>query len=449
RGRPEKRISAAMVDIIDKANEVRQPANKPSWLSDAKRRLVATRYVLAGSAVLFCGLAVFDRIPWLLALELSAAMAVIAVISPTRTARARKREKTERLPSHDYTVANALLDALKEPLVLLDGRGTIQFASKSAMTRVGKISIGSSSLLRFRTPELQEMIQEVMAGGSPDPVELRERGQHERYFEVSAFRLPDDVGPRYRVCLHFADSTEAHSMERMRSDFVANASHELRTPLASLTGYIETLAGPAKNDKEAQARFLPIMLEQTDRMARLVNDLLHLSKYETARGVEDYAPVDVQDVLTHVANAVKPLGDSQNTTVELHRPDGVDGVMVNGDREELIKLFENLIENAIKYGGENKSVNIKTEHAMWDGKPAWKVSVIDQGPGIEEQHLPRLTERFYRVDVEKSRGKQGTGLGLAIVKHVATRHSGKLQVESEPGSGSNFFVLIPRLSSED
>lgn len=433
-----------MVDAVDKSGEIETVVNASGWRQTMVRRLIATRYVLAASFCLFFALALFGRIEWLLALELCVLMVAAAAVSPVRTARARLLEKIEARPSVDYTIANLLLDSLKEPLIMLDGRGTIQFASSEAVRRVQNLTVGYSALLRFRSPEIQEIIQEALAGGNPSPVGLHDRGQNERYFTVSALRLPDNVGPKYRVCLYFADATQAHFMERMRSDFVANASHELRTPLASLTGYIETLAGPARDDKKAQDRFLPIMLEQTQRMSRLVNDLLHLSRYETARGVEEYKPIDVHDVLVHVSNAVKPIADAQNTKIQLNALPEAENVMVRGDREELIQLFENLVENAVKYGGENNPVTINISSAFIDDVRAWKFDVIDQGPGIASEHLPRLTERFYRIDVEESRGKQGTGLGLAIAKHVATRHGGRLQIQSVRDEGSTFSVMLPR-----
>ncbi|MEO0542977.1 MAG: ATP-binding protein [Pseudomonadota bacterium] len=434
-----------MVDTVGKSSLEAAPAPQSSFWQNAGRRLVTTRYVLAASFILFLGLASFGRIEWLLAAELCLAMVVIAAISPVRTARARLLEKAERRPTYDYSIANSMVDALREPLIMLDDRGVIQFATREALQRVQNINVGSSALLRFRSPEIKELIREALDGGSPGPVMLHERGENERFFQISAFRLPLDVGPLYRVCLYFNDATQERFMERMRSDFVANASHELRTPLASLTGYIETLAGPARDDKQAQMRFLPIMLEQTQRMSRLVNDLLHLSKYETARGISEYKPVDVRDALIHVSNAVKPIADNQNTQIELNAPEGAEGMAVRGDREELIQLFENLVENALKYGGEGRPIIINASSTLMGGAPAWKIDVVDQGPGIAPEHLPRLTERFYRVDVEESRGKQGTGLGLSIAKHVTTRHEGRLQINSDLGSGSTFSVLLPKL----
>ena len=433
-----------MVDVVSKTSHQASKSSPPSWWKNAGRRLVATRYVLFASFVLFFGLVAYGRIEWLLAVQLCFAMVIIAAISPVRTARARLLERADKRPTYDYTIANGLLEALREPLIMLDGRGIIQFATREAVQRVQNLNVGSSALLRFRSPELQELIQEALAGGSPSPVVLHDRGDNERYFEISALRLPNDIGPLYRICLYFSDATQARFMERMRSDFVANASHELRTPLASLTGYIETLAGPARDDRKARDRFLPIMLEQTQRMSRLVNDLLHLSKYETARGIAEYRSVDVRDVLIHVSNAVKPIADAQGSIIERQFPDLSVEMRVRGDREELIQLFENLVENGLKYGGAGKPVTISAYSALIDRKPAWKFDISDQGAGIAPEHLPRHTERFYRVDVEESRGKQGTGLGLSIAKHVATRHEGKLQIQSDLGQGSTFSVLLPK-----
>ncbi|MEM1378210.1 MAG: ATP-binding protein [Pseudomonadota bacterium] len=425
------------VDVTDQADS--------EWIERMRRRIVASRFLLLACSLVFVVMAANSLFTWTTAFMLVAAMIWIAAITPAQTARARKRTLMEPRPSHDYSITNGILNALREPLVILDGRGTITFVTDTARVIVGDLVIGSAAVLRFRAPELQSIIQKAMAGASPDPIELRERGQQDRFFEVSAFRLPEQVGPQYRVCLFFKDATQAYSTERMRSNFVANASHELRTPLASLTGYIETLAGPAKDDPAAREQFLPIMMEQTTRMSRLVNDLLHLSRYETARGVEDFTPIDVSDVLLHVTDAVRPLSEGQGSRLTLNVAEELKPVKVNGSREELIQLFENLVENAIKYGGPESPVEIEVSETTLDTARAWQINVTDHGQGIEAEHLPRLTERFYRVDAEVSRGKQGTGLGLAIAKHVVTRHKGRMTIESEVGEGTTFSVSLPKI----
>jgi len=246
-----------------------------------------------------------------------------------------------------------------------------------------------------------------------------------------------DVGPM--LIIYFREISETRRFERMRIDFVANASHELRTPLASLLGFIETLQGPARNDASARTRFLAIMREQAQRMARLVDDLLSLSRIEQHLHLQPRQPVDLALVLHHIVDTLGPLADDNGVTVTL---DAETPVIVSGDRDELLRVAENLIENAIKYGasdGEDKRVEVSASLDDGDGV----ITVRDFGPGIAAEHLPRLTERFYRIDAGASRAKGGTGLGLAIVKHIVARHRGRLKIESTEGSGAVFRVLLP------
>jgi two-component system phosphate regulon sensor histidine kinase PhoR len=230
----------------------------------------------------------------------------------------------------------------------------------------------------------------------------------------------------------------------MRVDFIANASHELRSPLAALAGFIETLLGPARDDPQARARFLDIMRAQAERMSRLVDDLLSLSRIELNAHIRPSARVDLDAVVAGVADSLTPLASAAGVKVEVARPDGP--VSVAGDRDELAQVFQNLIENAIKYGADGSRVDVTLGPAQRSGEVA--VSVRDYGPGIAAEHLPRLTERFYRVDVASSREKGGTGLGLAIVKHILNRHRGSLQIESKPGDGATFTVRLPRLEKQ-
>jgi two-component system phosphate regulon sensor histidine kinase PhoR len=248
--------------------------------------------------------------------------------------------------------------------------------------------------------------------------------------------LPDFI----LVVIH--DLTEYRRLERMRTDFVANASHELRTPLASLTGFIETLQGPARNDPEAQDRFLAIMLDQAGRMRRLIDDILSLSRIELKAHVRPANLVDLCEIIRHTADAMSPLAADLDVTIRVRIPD--EPVRIRGDRDELIQVTENLIENALKYGHDGKFVDVALDQPP-EGPQArdWLLSVRDYGDGIPPEHLPRLTERFYRVDVESSRAMKGTGLGLAIVKHILTRHLGRLEVESVPGEGATFKARLP------
>ncbi|HYP58133.1 MAG TPA: ATP-binding protein, partial [Beijerinckia sp.] len=217
--------------------------------------------------------------------------------------------------------------------------------------------------------------------------------------------------------------------------------HELRTPLASLLGFIETLQGPARGDEEARTKFLAIMRDQAQRMARLVDDLLSLSRIEQNLHLQPRTPVDLVAVLRHIADTLTPMASAADVALKLDAPDGI---CVTGDRDELLRVVENLVENAIKYGASDfATVNRQVEiAAMAEGKQAI-LSVRDHGPGIPPEHLPRLTERFYRVDARQSRAKGGTGLGLAIVKHIVARHRGRLGIESKPGEGAIFSVTLP------
>ena len=237
--------------------------------------------------------------------------------------------------------------------------------------------------------------------------------------------------------LAFHDQTEAHIIDRMRSDFIANASHELRTPLASLLGFIETIKGPAKDDIKARDRFMDVMLDQAERMSRLVNDLLSLSRIEMKVNVKPSEIVSLREILQQVAGSLQALASQMNVTIELNAPEDLSIV---GDRDELVQVFENLVENACKYGQEGERVQVSLNRAEGPEGAVATVSVKDFGIGIAVEHQHRITERFYRVDVAHSREKQGTGLGLAIVKHILNRHGSRLRVNSTPGEGAEFIV---------
>ena len=237
------------------------------------------------------------------------------------------------------------------------------------------------------------------------------------------------------VLVSLRDTTDARRIERVRSDFVANASHELRTPLASLLGFVETLQGPARDDAVARSRFLEIMGQQARRMSRLVDDLLSLSRIERSLHVPPDAEVDLAAVAGQMTDALAPMAADGKVTLRLQAPVPV---FVRGDRDELLRVVENLVENAIKYGGAG-SVEIGVERDGGDGV----LTVEDGGPGIPPEHIPRLTERFYRIDVATSRAKGGTGLGLAIVKHIVARHRGRMTIASRPAGGARFRVALP------
>jgi two-component system phosphate regulon sensor histidine kinase PhoR len=244
------------------------------------------------------------------------------------------------------------------------------------------------------------------------------------------------------IVLTLRDLSALRQAELMRSDFVANASHELRTPLAALTGFIETLLGPAREDAAARQRFLPIMQAQAQRMARLIDDLLSLARIERKAHLRPTDPVDLVPVLRQVIDSLEAVARERG--VAIHLTAALESLAVAGERDELIRVFENLLDNALKYGASGKRVEVTlARRAAAGGTEMACVSVRDYGPGIAAEHLPRLTERFYRVDVAESRAQGGTGLGLALVKHILNRHQGRLLIDSRPGAGATFTVTLP------
>lgn len=248
------------------------------------------------------------------------------------------------------------------------------------------------------------------------------------------------------VLATFEDVSPLEDVGQMRRDFVANVSHELRTPLTALLGFIETLRGPAKDDARARDRFLGIMETEASRMNRLVRDLLSLSRVESEERIRPGQQLDLLGTVQSTVKALEPIAEDKGISVNLTAPNGE--VMVNGDCDQLNQVFTNLIENAIKYGGNGGDVSVTVTVLDRDPTvrgPAVRVEVKDQGQGIDPIHIPRLTERFYRVDSHRSREMGGTGLGLAIVKHIINRHRGRMQIASALGEGSTFTVTLPRL----
>jgi two-component system phosphate regulon sensor histidine kinase PhoR len=303
-----------------------------------------------------------------------------------------------------------------------------------ALTRGAPLSFA------LRIADLTEAVRRAVDTGETQRVEFFEKVPADRWTE--AFIVPVALaeaiaGRRELVFVTLHDLTRIKQVEEMRADFVANASHELRTPLASLSGFIETLQGSAKNDPQARERFLDIMKAQANRMARLIDDLLSLSRIELKAHVQPANQVDLAPIVRQVADGLQTLARDRGVEVKIDLPP--EPLMVRADRDELIRVFENLVENALKYGASGKRIDI----GLSPGDNEALVAVRDYGPGIAPEHLPRLTERFYRVDVAESRAQGGTGLGLALVKHILHRHRGRLSIDSAPGKGATFTVRLP------
>ena len=327
-----------------------------------------------------------------------------------------------------------LAAVLDDPVLLIDRLANVAFANDAAQSAFGGFAPGRSLFLRFRAPEIRALIEGVLASGRAASGEYFERLPLERAYKV--FAAPLAVG-RPLFVVAFKDQSETRRIDRMRADFIANASHELRTPLASIAGFIETLQGPARGDPNAQQRFLAIMQAQTARMARLIDDLLSLSRLEMKSRIDPGRTVDVAALLDRVIAATQPRAAEFSVVIEKKFEAG--SALVAGDADELTQVFENLIENACKYGQSGGRVVVGTGLSGEE----LLVSVTDFGPGIAEEHIPRVTERFYRVETDGVPAQKGTGLGLAIVKHILTRHGGRLGIRSRLGAGSTFTVHLP------
>lgn len=401
--------------------------------------------LLAGVVLVTCILALDLPIWFRAALLVLVMIGVVWVSSATRDDEpVRKQEQKQQVNEMSDVSGARLADLLTDPMIVFDHRGTVLFVNAMAMEAFQSLEAGTALYLRFRAPEMHTLIQSVITDDEPRSIDYFERVPTDRWYKAMVKALRNAEGQPELFVLLFRDQSETRRIDRMRSDFIANASHELRTPLASLLGFIETLQGPARNDSAARERFLGIMQKQAERMSRLIDDLLSLSRLEMRAHLAVTECVDMTAVLNHVADTLSPLAAGLDVTIERELPDHP--VNVTGTRDELIQVFQNLVENACKYGQGGKRVILRLDEEQTETALEVVASVQDFGPGIATEHLPRLTERFYRIDVETSRAQKGTGLGLAIVKHILARHRGRLVVRSQLGEGSTFLVRLPKRS---
>ncbi len=362
-----------------------------------------------------------------------------------------------------------MLERLPIPVLMIGPGGRIERANPAARAFLGLGSERGLLSTVLRQPRVLEAVSAALRGEKGAVVEystLAPLESHVRAF-VEPIRLSTPGPMPFRAMLVLADDTSSKRAERMRADFLANASHELRTPLASLAGFIETLSGPARDDADAQERFLDIMRVQTERMRRLIDDLLSLSRVEMNEHVPPSGEVDLNAVIQDVREALAPVLTPRGMTLDLQPEAGAAPVI--GERDQIYEVVENLVENAAKYSADGATIRLCVYYArtrdaaehlperidpesgrLTLAAPALDpdarygvVRVRDSGQGIERRFLPRLAERFFRVDGQKSGPTSGTGLGLAIVKHIVSRHRGGFTVESAPGKGSVFSVFFP------
>jgi two-component system phosphate regulon sensor histidine kinase PhoR len=336
----------------------------------------------------------------------------------------------------------AMLEALPDPAILLNSAGQVLYCNVPARGLFASLRQGSHISSVIRTPEFLDAVGAAPLRGRAVTVTYAERVPVGRRMAATVAPLTKGAELDSDIIVLLRDLTEVERINQMRADFIANASHELRTPLASLRGFIETLQGTAKDDPAARERFLAIMAEQASRMTRLIDALLSLSRVEMNAHVPPSGRVDLNDVLDHVRDTLDPLvreSGGELVVGRFPRP-----AIVRADRDELVQVFQNLVQNALRYGARGGEIRLEPKQTPPIGRQPgrYAVSVIDQGPGIAPEHLPRLTERFYRIDFASSREKGGTGLGLAIVKHILNRHRGELAIASQPGKGSTFTVLL-------
>ncbi len=371
------------------------------------------------------------------------AIAVMLLPSPTRLV--PPSAVAVSAPALGAVTIDSFVNALIDPCLVLDRRSIVRYRNAAASRQFPNIMLGNPIAFALRNPELIQAIDSVWRNGQTRIIELHETLPTETWEKVAIAPLtaqglawPNDENPLLLVT--FQSLTELKRVDAMRSDFIANASHELRTPLTSLLGFIDTLLGPAAKDTAAHGKFLIIMRNQAERMAKLIEDLLSLSRIEMHQHVRPTGVVDLPSLLREVREGLQTQAQAADVTINLDML--ADAPKITGEREELYEVFENLVENAIKYGGSGKQVEIVLAASDQPGF-SQRITITDHGPGVAPEHVPRLTERFYRVDAESSRKKKGTGLGLAITKHIVHRHRGQLAFRSRPGEGMRVDVYLP------
>ncbi|WP_417517068.1 ATP-binding protein [Minwuia sp.] len=376
----------------------------------------------------FAGLAALSAfvIRSLLAAQWRAHSGTVAAVRDTANARA----------AADDAALRTVLDGLQLPVLLFDDQRRIRFLNLPARDLLGPVSPGKDFATAIRNPEILAAIDRVIRSGSSETVEFRRQQPVSRLLRARIESLPDPGDGTRSFIVMLDDMTDSERMREVRSDFVADVSHELRTPLASVLSIVETLNGAARNDPDAQKRFMVILDEQAKRMARIVDDLLSLSRIEMNEHRPPEGIAELNEVIGGIVESSRLIAGERDMTITVDMPSPCE---VAGDSLELSRLFQNLIDNAVKYGEAGTAVSVFGRFV----DDTVHVTVQDRGAGIPREHIPRLTERFYRVDKGRSRAAGGTGLGLAIVKHVVSRHRGRLRIESDEGKGSRFTVELP------
>jgi two-component system phosphate regulon sensor histidine kinase PhoR len=412
------------------------------WLRGLSTPLYLRRWLILLFAIITVTLTVLYRLPW--EAEATALFAFVLGAAMIPRSRARLVFRTSALahgqPEAALQIAASVIDALPEPAIILSRDGTILSSNSKARDLFGGLKPGIHISSATRSPQVLDAVMDCGPEKMQKTVTFTDRVPVERYMAATVSCLGGQSNKDPSILLFLRDLTEQRRLDQLRADFIANASHEIKTPLASLLGFIETLQGAARHDEAARDRFLPIMANQAERMARLIDNLMSLSRVEMRAHLKPQGTVLISELVAQACEALEPMAAQANIAVKAHSE--LDGATVLGDRDELTQVFINLLHNAIKYGRPGGSVSVSLERQQNGALSSIAISVEDDGPGIPAQHLPRLTERFYRVPGSAAMEKGGTGLGLAIVKHVVNRHRGELRISSEVGAGSKFTVIL-------
>ena len=330
-----------------------------------------------------------------------------------------------------------IINQIDDLLLIVDKFKNIKFFNNSAKKKFGENNLNKHVATLLRVPDLLQNIDLVLLKKETITMDLELSSPSFQFFKVYLFSGPTSyVDDPDSVVLFLKDLTDIIKAQRFKSDFVANVSHELKTPLVSIKGFLETISGHAKDDLEAQKKFIPIMLEQADRMESLIKDLLSLSRIELEEHIQPQDKVNLKEILSNVEDI-----HQKNLKSFEFKNNIKDDFFIKGDHEKLIEVFSNIIDNSIKYSEKNKKIEINC--GQGNGKvigDSYTVSIKDNGIGIPTEKLPRITERFFRVDAAKSKKVGGTGLGMAIVKHIVNQHRGELEIKSEAQNGTEIKV---------
>lgn len=422
------------------ANEVDKARGETAGGSVLRARIFGRLLLVIGIGLVFLTLSGTRLIDPTIGLVAYGIVVLLAVFTPDAREPVEEPDDLRRSGQTGFADAvRCLADALPDPCIVIDRRSIVVHVNPVARRHFPAIVSSAPIAYSLRSPPLFDAIEAARNGGT-QRVELHQTVPTETWYKVTVAPLaagdPDNDGV---LVITLQSLTEERRLESLRSDFIANASHELRTPLTSLVGFIDTLLGPAANDKVAREKFLTLMRGQALRMSKLVDDLMSLSRIEMRQHLRPTKPVDLGVLVREVVEGLGPVARDAGVELKVELP--AEPQVIPGERDELYEVVENLVDNAIKYGADGKAVEIAVAPA---GKPGFDIllSITDHGPGVAEEHVPRLTERFYRVDAESSRKKKGTGLGLAIVKHIVSRHQGLMTIRSRPGEGMRVEILL-------